>query len=186
MAVKAGPKKRRAKSEAEAIREAVEEHGARGTQTGRRASKVRKYAYKETAKKQAPKRKLSLDKRAEGLNDRNVREWEPWEETILFMEPTKVVDALTRMQIECEHKSIKEAKPVALLGEDWQWRTCSRCQAVLRWYGSFTATIQAEWMSYRIEGYSMPEWGDLFNRDKSLWLFLIEEAAFVKGEQHGE
>lgn len=177
---KAGPKKRRAKSEAEMIATAVEEHGARGMQVGRRSSKVRKYTYKKPVKKQAPKRKLSLDKTAAGLNDRNSREWEPWEEAILFMEPTKVMDALTRQQIECEHKPLKEAKPVAVLGDDAQWRTCPTCQSVLRWWGSYTATLQGEWLSYRIAGFDMTEWGELYSKDKSLWLFLIEEAAYVK------
>lgn len=182
MPTKAGPKKKRAKSEAEQIRDAVEEHGGRGV-VGRK-SKVRSYSYKKTAKPK-PKRKLSLDKRAAGFNDRNVRQWEPWEEAILFVEPTKVMDAFARKQMECEHKPLQVAKPVAQLGEDQEWRTCPHCQAVLRWWGSYTATLRAEWMSYRVFGYGMEEWGSLFTKDKSLWAFLIEEAAFLKGESNG-
>jgi hypothetical protein len=43
--IKAGPKKRRAKSEAEAIRKAIEEN-ARGSKPSRKASRVRTYHYK--------------------------------------------------------------------------------------------------------------------------------------------
>lgn len=184
MAVKAGPKKRRAKSEAELIREAVEEHGRRGVkQRGRRATKVHTFAYKKPAKKQQPKRKLSLDKSAVGYNDRNARPWQVWEEAILFVEPTKVLDAMTKQQMLCEHKALRNEKPLAVLGDDAQWRTCPSCQAVLRWWGSYTNTIQAEWMSLRIDGYDMAAWGELFTKDKSLWLFIIEEAhAEIPGE----
>lgn len=176
MAVKAGPKKRRAKTEAERIAAAVEDHGARGIRQTRKASKLRVYKYKEPAKKKAPARKLSLDPRAEGLNDRSHRPWETWEEAILFSEPTKVLDDLTKKQMLCDHKPLMGEKPVASLGEDSQWRTCPTCQAVLRWWGNYTATIQAEWQSLRLVGYSMPEWGELFTKDKSLWVFIMEEA----------
>jgi len=179
--VKAGPKKRRAKSEAELIASAVEEHGARGMQVGKRNGKVRTYSYKKPVKKKTePKRKLSLDKSAEGLNDRNRRDWEPWEEAILFVEPTKVLDELVRKQIECEHKPLKTARPLAVLGEEREWRTCPTCQSVLRWWGSYTTTLQGEWMSYRVDGYPMEEWGELFTKDKSLWIPMIEEAAYLK------
>lgn len=176
MAVKAGPKKRRAKTEAEQIAAAVDEHGARGVKQTRRATKVREYKYKEPAKKQAPKRKLSLDPRAAGFNDRSRRPWETWEEAILFSEPTKVMDALTKMQMQCEHKSLSVEQPTAVLGEDKVYRRCPSCQVILRWWGNYTATIQGEWQSLRISGYSMPEWGDLFTKDKSLWVFIMEEA----------
>lgn len=176
LAVKAGPKKRRAKTERDRISEAVEEHGARGVKQTRRATKVRSYTYKETAKKKAPKRKLSLDLRAQGLNDRSSRKWESWEEAILFSEPTKVLDDLTKKQMLCDHKPLMNEKAVASLGEDAQWRTCPTCQAVLRWWGNYTATIQAEWQSLRLVGYSPSEWGELFTKDKSLWVFLMEEA----------
>lgn len=176
MAVRTGTKKRRAKTEADLRAQAVEEHGARGVKQTRRASKVRSFRYKQPDKKKAPKRKLSLDLRAEGLNDRSTRPWESWEEAILFSEPTKVLDDLTKKQMLCEHKALKAEKPVASLGDDWQWRTCPNCQVVLRWWGNYMATIQAEWQGLRITGYSMPEWGELFTKDKSLWVFTIEEA----------
>jgi hypothetical protein len=44
---KAGPKARAAKTEADAIRAAVEEHTVRGKKATRRASRVRSYTYKE-------------------------------------------------------------------------------------------------------------------------------------------
>lgn len=175
---KAGPKARRAKSEAEAIRQAVDAHGARGVKAGRKSSKVRTYAFK-VAKKKPAKRKLSLDKTSAGLNDRNPREWESWEEAILMADASVVLDALTKQQVACPHKAIRDEKPIATLGEDQQHRVCPTCQVVLRWWGNYTLTIQAEWMLYRIEGYSMPEWGELFTKDKTLWLFIIEEAQFA-------
>lgn len=178
LAVKAGPKKRRAKTERERIEAAIEDHGARGVRQTRRASKLRVYKYKEPAKKKAPKRKLSLDPRAEGLNDRSHRPWETWEEAILFSEPTKVLDDLTKKQMLCEHKALKVEKPTAVIGswETREYRICPTCQAFLRWWGNYTATIQAEWQSLRLDGYSMPEWGELFTKDKSLWVFIMEEA----------
>lgn len=176
MAVKAGPKKRNAKTEAERIAAAVDEHGARGVKQTRRATKVRKFQYKAPAKKQAPKRKLSLDARAAGLNDRTRREWETWEEAILFSEPSKVLNDLTKMQMRCEHKALSAEQPTAVLGEDKVYRRCPSCQVILRWWGSYTATIQAEWQSLRIEGFSMSAWGELFTKDKSLWVFIMEEA----------
>jgi len=182
--VKAGTKKRRAKSEQEMIREAVEEHGRRGVRAERRSSKVRSYSYKKPAKKKEPKRKLSLDKTAVGYNDRNRREWQPWEEAILFVDAKVVLDELTKKQIQCDHKALKTERPVAVLGDDAQWRTCPNCQAVLRWWGSYTATIQAEWMSYRVNGYPMTEWGELYTRDKTLWLFVIEEAHASKEDDN--
>lgn len=182
--VKAGPKKRRAKTEAEAIREATEEHGVRGIRSGRRSSKVKTYSYK-AGKPKREKRKLSLDKSAIGLNDRNDRKWEPWEEAILFSDPAMVLDDLTRKQVECDHKALQGEKAVALLGEDKQYRTCPKCQVVLRWWGSYTATIQAEWQSYRIEGYGMEDWGAMFTKDKSLWLFILEEAQVALTDEGG-
>lgn len=174
---KAGPKKRR--TEAERIATAVDEHGSRGVKQTRKASRVRSYKYKEPAKKkEAPKRKLSLDPRAEGFNDRSARPWEPWEEAILFSDPKVVLDDLTKKQMLCEHKALKAEKPSAVVGswETREYRICPTCQAFLRWWGSYTATIQAEWQTLRLTGYEMPEWGELFTKDKSLWVFIMEEA----------
>lgn len=185
MAVKAGPKKRRAKTEAEKIAAAVTEHGAISVRTGRKNGKVHSYSYKKPEKKKTPKRKLSLDQTAIGLNDRNKREWAPWEEAILFVEPAKVLDELAKKQMLCEHKALKEVRETAVLGEA-SWRTCPACQVVLRWWGNYTATIQAEWMSYRVDGYSMPDWGELFTKDKSLWVFIIEEAHVALSDEEVE
>jgi hypothetical protein len=55
-----------------------------------------------------------------------------------------------------------------------------------RWWGSYTMTIQAEWMQYRIEGYGMTEWGELFTKDKTLWLFILEEAQVAKADEGGQ
>lgn len=173
---KAGPKKRRAKAEEAAIRAAVEEHGRRGKpQPVRKAGRVRTYSFKSDDKKK-PARKLSLDPTAQGYNVRNARAWQPWEEAILFAEPGMALDALTKAQAVCEHKALSVEQPVAILGDDRIYRRCPSCQAILRWWGSYTATLQAEWMSLRVTGYDMPEWGEMFTKDKSLWLFILEEA----------
>lgn len=182
--VKAGPKKRRAKSEAEAIREAVEEHGSRSVRSGRNRFPLRTYSYKPVKKKES-KRKLSLDKTAEGFNDRNNRTWQPWEEAILFVEATKVLDTLTKNQMQCDHKALRGEKAIASLTEDQTYRRCPDCQVILRWWGNYTQTIQAEWMQYRVEGYGMPEWGELFTTDKALWLFILEEAQLALTDEGG-
>ena len=175
---KAGPKKKRAKKEQAdelALRAAIEENRVRGKLGAtRRASKVRSYKYKDAKPKQ-PARKLSLDPTAEGLSGRNHRDWQPWEEAIIFAEPGTALDTLSKHQAACDHKPLMTEKPIASM-MDREYRTCPTCQAVLRWWGSYTLTIMAEWQSYRITGYNPEEWGELFTKDKSLWLPIMEEA----------
>lgn len=109
-----------------------------------------------------------------GFNDRNSRSWEPWEEAILMSPPDHVHDDLTRFQMECPHISIKD--PRTAISEDASYRRCGECQAILRWWTTYPETLRGEWLRHRIVGYSPTAWGELFDPDKSLWAFIIEEA----------
>jgi hypothetical protein len=173
-------------SEEKVLRDAVEENRTRGITASRRNSKVRTYNYKKPVKKKTLKRKLALDKRSAGLNDRNVREWQPWEEAILFVDGSVVLDELTKKQVSCEHKALKNEPNTAVAGswEVREYRICPSCQSFLRWYGSYTNTLRAEWMSLRVEGYEMDEWGSIFTKDKTMWLFLLEEAQANKEDDN--
>lgn len=104
---KAGPKKRRAMDEQEAICRAIEENTRKINSATRKSSRVRKYSYKERP-------------------SNNGKEREPW----LYVVPRE---------------------PHGL-------------------------SLEAQWMEFRVSGWSPLDWWQLFTRDTSLWEFIIEEA----------
>lgn len=168
---KAGPKKRRAKNEAERIREAVEEHGKRGIKPARRAGKVNSFQYKES---EAPAKVEEPDT------------WKPYlrmpHEFVAFKDalPEDLQPMAAKLfTMQCDHMEREITAVIAPLDpskrEEW-WR-CERC-----WYSakkqSKTTNLMAEWNSYCPEGMDMFDWEDMFTRDKGMWRFIYEEAEY--------
>jgi hypothetical protein len=169
---KAGPKARRAKSEAEHIREAVEEYGVRGVRPSRKAGKVRSYRYKE-----APPTP----------EETPVEGWQPY-----LREPHELVayrselpedlrpHAAKLFKMECEHtvRDITAVNAPLDPSEREEWWRCRRC-----WYSAkktgINATLREEWNSYCPEGFDMWEWADMFTKDRTMWRFIYEEAEYA-------
>lgn len=166
---KAGPKARRAKSEAEAIRAAVEEHGKRGRpKPSRRAGKVNTFQYKEPpAKEPEPEPMWSPYLREPHELEAFRRELPPEQQSL----------AANLFKMDCPHEvrevtaSITPLDPSAR--EEW-WK-CPRCWYSAKKQGKLSE-LRAEWNSYCPEGYDMWEWADMFTKDKTLWRFIYDEA----------
>ena len=166
---KAGPKKRRAKSEAEAIRAAVEEHGKRGVRVSRRAGKVNTFKYKEA---EAPAKPEPVEQWVPYL--REPHELETYRRELPYdLQPF----AAKLFKMECGHidREVTAMKAPLDPSEREEWWRCPRC-----WYSAKKQTylreLQAEWASYCPDGYDMWEWMDMFTKDRSLWRFIYEEA----------
>ena len=165
---KAGPKKRRARTEEEAIRAAVEEHGKRGVRPARRAGKVRTYTYKEPPAKVPEPEPM----------------WTPYLREPIELEryrrelPTDLQPMAAKLfKMECDHPEKEVVSVIAPLDPSErrsQWR-CNRCHCLGNTAGKMRMLYE-EWLTYCPEGYDMWEWADMFTKDKSLWRFIYEEA----------
>jgi hypothetical protein len=177
LAVKAGPKKARAKAEEEAKAKAIEEHRVRGKKTAtRKSSKVTRYSYKEsdTAKRQRVDRYLAEMQRVFGM-----REPRHEDEFLAFHDNLKADEipfALKLFQMSCDHPKteIIAQKGSWTSGEPVYFTACVRC-ALVRRDAAPTFMLREEWDSHCPEGYDAFDWGDLFTKDKTLWRFIHDE-----------
>lgn len=85
--------------------------------------------------------------------------------------------ATTYWHMQCDHQGEK-AIAGNPHGDGYEpvWMRCPDCGLLRRWHGSRTATKSMEWMSYCPDGFDMFEWEELFTRDRSMWMFLHDEA----------
>lgn len=173
---KAGPKARRAKSEAEAIRAAVEEHGRRGVKASRRAGKVDTYHYKEPTTAEA----AAKDGGESFVWKPYLREPHALEQYRRELPEDMRPHAAKLFKMECDHAEREVTSVLAPLDpskrEEW-WR-CENC-----WHSdkkqSKTAELRHEWHGYCPEGYDMWEWADMFTKDKTMWRYIYEEAEYL-------
>lgn len=171
---KAGPKKRRAKTEDEAIRNAVAEHGTRGL---RRTRKVRSYKYKET---DADKRKRGKQVITDQEREFRLREPDGPSEFKLFkdaLDESAKPFAEMYWHMKCPHKREVEVAviPSMVLGKEASHVQCLDCDIIRRWHGTKTLTKQKEWIGYCPDGYDMFDWEALFLRDRSMWQLIHDE-----------
>lgn len=172
---KAGPKKRRAKTEAELIQKAIDENAVRLKGAKRKSGKVRAYTYKDVPKP-------SPDAPAEQWVPyiREQPEFLAFEDSLSDDERPNAVKLFCQA---CDHPPAKQVLISYIPGGIASQRTneryrCERCGLGYMGLPSRTATLKAEWRSYCPQGFDMFEWEDLFTRDKSMWRFIIDEAEF--------
>lgn len=178
---KAGPKKRRARTEAEAIRNAVDEHGVR--QPAKKTSKVREYSYKEG---QRAKRKRASAFDAEQQRLFGLREPDgptPLEEFTETLAPDARVFAELYWHMQCEHVDEEIVLVPSLDGAEPSHVRCKVCGSVRRWWGTKTETKRQEWSGYCPDGYDMFEWHDMYVRDRSMWQFIHDEVLAEMSEE---
>lgn len=177
---KAGPKKKRAKTEEEMIRSAVDEHGKRGVRVARKSSKVNiiKYKEAETAKRKRADKFQREQELAHGL--REPQGPNAFDQFVAELDTSQRVFAKTYWQMQCEHKHEESvAESVSFVeGREPIFVRCFDCGANRRWMGTRTATKINEWMSYCPDGYDMFEWEELFVKDRSMWRFIHDEAMY--------
>jgi hypothetical protein len=170
---KADPKKRRAKSEEEMIRAAVDEHGKRGVKARRKSGKVNAFRYKETVhaanEANTAWHRHQLMREPHGLT--------PFEEFTDTLADDARVFATTYWHMQCAHADEEVISQTASFveGASPEHLRCRNCGLVRRWQGSKTETKRHEWMSYCPDGYDMFEWGDLYVGDRSLWQYIHDE-----------
>lgn len=176
VAVKAGPKKRRAKSEEQRIREAVAEHGARGKpRTARKSGKVRSFTYKESdaSKRAKVDRYLSELQRIFGM--RTPRHENEYLEFLYTLKADEHPFALQLFRMTCTHPKVEVvANGTSMVHDNKRHIACVRC-GLVRVEQSKTKMLIAEWQSYCPTGFDMFDWEDLFTKDKSMWRFLHDE-----------
>lgn len=175
---KAGPKKRRAKSEEAAIRAAVEEHGKRGVRAVRKSSKVNTFRYKDPAEERAKRKKLDAYLR-EMERVFGLREPRHEHEFLMFYDVLKEDErpfAAKLFQMECDHpqSEVIAQKGAWSSGEPIRYLACTRC-GIVRREGTTTFMRVEEWTNYCPDGYDMFDWMDLLTKDKSLWRFIYDE-----------
>lgn len=173
-APKAGPKKRRAKTEEEMIRAAVAEHGIRKKGT-RRASKVNAYSYKaaEAAKKEQ-KQKVIEDELRFGLRvPIGPSEFDLFKEEL--PDDAKVF-AQMYWHMQCTHED-ETVEQTSSYVEGVQPTTvrCIHCGSMRKWQGTKTTTKHAEWTSYCPYGFDMWDWDTLYVNDRYLWRYIHDE-----------
>lgn len=82
-------------------------------------------------------------------------------------------------QMECPHRdrNLTSYKPATVReARTPLWYDCPDCKRTIRWWGTETATKQAEWMEHRPPEIDMETWGQWFTKDRSLWRFIFIEA----------
>jgi hypothetical protein len=172
---KAGPKKRRFKSEQEAekaaIRAAIEEHGKRRPRARRKSSKINSFKYKEAS---APAKE-----KVAGLDPYALREPEGpslFDVFAVELPDDQRVFAKTYWHMRCEHlyEGVVAGNP-SLDGLEPVWKRCADCGLVRRWYGNRTASKRQEWMTYCPDGFDMFDWEHLFTKDRGMWLYIHDE-----------
>lgn len=180
-APKAGPKKRRARTEAEAIRNAVDEHGVR--QPAKKATKVREYSYKE-AQRAKRKRASAFEAEQQRLFGLRVPDGPtPFEEFKETLAPDARVYAQLYWNMQCEHDHGAIVLFPSLEGAEPTHVVCTFCGSMRQWHGTKTETKRQEWIGYCPDGYDMFEWQDLFVRDRSLWQFIHNEVLAEMSEE---
>jgi hypothetical protein len=164
---KAG-KRKPAKSEEEAIRDAVANHGANGVTKRKR---VKSYHYKAVDKSPAAP-KLDLE--------HQLREPKGASEFELFLaelEDDEKPFGRHLFQMDCAHANCEKVASLGRWSDDTEeiWHVCKRCGYILR---GCTKTAQRtnEWMSYCPVGFDMFDWQELYQSDKSLWRYIFDEA----------
>lgn len=173
---KAGPKKRRAKTEAEAIRRAVDEHGAKL----RKTRKVRSYTYKQVdeadkLKKQRGKQIVSEQERLYGLRvPDGPSEFDVFKEA-LPKDAKVFAEMYWHMQCAHAHQEDLALTTSIVEGAEPSHVRCLTCGMVRKWWGTKTLTKQKEWIGYCPDGYDMFDWEGLFVKDRSLWQFIHDE-----------
>lgn len=174
---KAGPKKRRAKSEEEMIRAAVEEHGRRGVRARRKASNVHTYSFKEVETAKHKKAEAFLTEQERVFAMRLPQGPSPFVEFVSDLSDEERIFASAYWHMQCEHRNEKPQMidPSFVNGVTPVTMECPDCGLVRRWHGTRTETKLQEWMSYCPNGYDMFDWQDMFVRDRSMWRFIHDE-----------
>ena len=145
----------------------------RAPKRGALTSHVRTYTFKPTARP---------GERAEAVLDPYARPERPPTALETF---TATLDAEERphaerfFRMECGHKNrvVTMFKAAAIGASSVPlWHECPDCKTTIKWWGSETATMQAEWMEHRPNGFDPEAWGQLFTKDRSFWRFIWIEA----------
>jgi hypothetical protein len=168
--IKAGPKKQAAKSEAEAIRAAVEEHSVRSRAT-RKSSGVKSYHYKQRpdSKPAKPAIDLRYAIRVPKVTALDLFKAELPEDEQAYAE--------TYWHMQCEHAHEVEIILAASFtnGNEPVWMECPDCGLRRRWDMSRAQTKVNEWTAYCPDGFDMFDWIDLYVKDRSLWRYIYDE-----------
>lgn len=176
---KAGPKKRRAKNEQEAIRAAVDESGRRTVRASRKAGRLNKYSYKDLDADKKRRQAQTAKEREEALaySLRPPKEPTAFEEFYAKLSDGERVFAVMYWHMQCEHaKEVVIVETASFVnGNEPEMTECQDCGITRQWHGTKTETKRQEWIGYCPEGYDMWDWMALYVKDRSLWQFIHDE-----------